>query len=136
MMQEAKQIKDTPAGAESVHIYDGKLFKVPIPERTIEEKKVLFELFMIRISSLKVERSIIDNLVMIMNDTRKPQNYLATDNIYADDILAEIIDIMMKKTDTDVMTVLFEELLDMTTGRCSSGRCVRLYQIFLALRNN
>ena len=119
-----------------VHMFDGRLVKVPIQNRTINEKNILFRVFMERINRIiPVKYSvIIRNLEVIINDTQQPANYLSSDNIYADDILAEIIDIMMRKRDIDIMTVLFEELLDIETGRCPSGRCVRLYQVLLALR--
>lgn len=133
-LRHVNSITSTPTNSMCVHLFDGKLFKIPIQNRTIEEKRYLFSIFRDKISTLPISSSIIRNMDTIMNDAHTSQNYLNTDRIYADDILAEIIDITIHK-DTDIIPIFLEQMVDMQTGLCSSGRVVRLYQILLALKD-
>jgi len=128
-------IRETPQNSECVHVFDGKLFKIPIKSRTSDEKRALFSVFRNKISTLPIPNpSIIRNMEVIMDEMSMPQNYLATDGLFADDVLAEIIDIIIHK-DTDVIPIFLEMLLDMNSGLCCSGRVVRLHQILMALKD-
>jgi hypothetical protein len=129
------EVKETPLNSICVHEFDGKLPKIPIKSRTPNEKQALFSIFGNKIKILPISNSsIIRNMETIMNEMSTPQNYLVTDGIYADDILAEIIDIIIHK-DTDIIPIFLEQMLDICTGACPSGRVVRLYQILLALKD-
>ena len=107
------EIKETPLNASCVHQFDGKLFKIPIKNRTMEEKNSL-SIFRNKICSLPISNpSVIRNMETIMNEARTSPNYLDTDGIYADDVLAEIIDIIIHK-DTDIISIFLEQLTDMS----------------------
>ena len=71
-----------------------------------------------------------------MNDTGMPPNYLHSDNLWADDILAEIAEyVLTNKIDINSFNViLMEQLNDMFSGGCPSGRVSRLLQVLLAIK--
>ena len=123
-------VKDTPQNAQCVHFYDGKLVKIPIQNRTLEEKRLLFSMFRDKISSLPIDQSIIRNMEVIMKEATMPQNFYSLRTISLRMIfLAEIIDIINHE-DTDILSIFLEQCMDMNTGGCPSGRTVNVTRFF------
>jgi hypothetical protein len=119
-----------PAGAQNIHIFDGKLLRPQITSRTIGRKMELFHEF---INKFRINHPL---LAMVMNDTGKPPNYLFSDNLWADDILAEIAEYALSNNvDVDTVRMLFaEQLIDLQSGTCPSGRVTRFLQILIAIK--
>ena len=128
---------------KNVHEFDGHVKKFEIKTRyTISEKKVIFNDLIKQIYqvSAKIKKSVyqtgMKGLICVITDTQTDKNF--SDNMYADDILAEIGINMMKLTENDkIIDMCFnilEQMGDMLNlGRCPSGRVIRLMQIWHAL---
>lgn len=136
-----------------VHIFDGKLKDFHIEKGRIKDsdKKQMFgELAELLDQDAKNGLSLI-----ISNEGNK--NYDNSNDMYADDILAEICEYIIKETDDvageedekgeekerkerlkDVKNIIEninEQLKDMfLTGQCAQGRTIRLWQILKYIR--
>ena len=139
----------------SVHAFDGKLAKLRMKDRTEHDKIILIGILIQEIQRAGnlggVDRAAAERATkiadIILKDASTQSNIL--DNMRAEDILAEISSIVLSATsscteggensiivtqpDMSVMKVLIEQLVDMETGLCPSGRVVRLYQVLVGL---
>ena len=68
------------------------------------------------------------------NRTGNP-NYDDTDDLFADDLLALMVELLTPLTDETprVAQLLIEHFDDMSSGMCPQGRCKRLYQLYILL---
>jgi hypothetical protein len=124
---------------KNVHEYDGLLNEYKTPYTfTIEEKHELYKQYFEVIKEYELENHKgVQGVFLVIKDTCQPPNFLDTDNIYADDVLASIITETIKSTDLEqkkeVTELVLNQMSDMLKlGRCSSGRVVRLVQIWTA----
>lgn len=130
---------------KNVHEFDGHVKKFEIKTRfTISEKKIIFNDLIKQIYhfSAKFKKIVyqtgMKGLICVITDTQTEKNL--SDNMYADDILAEIGINMMKLTENekiiDMCFNILEQMGDMMNlGRCPSGRVIRLMQIWHALND-
>lgn len=128
---------------KNVHEFDGQVKKFEIKTRyTISEKKDIFNNLIKQIyqSSPKINKNIYQTgmrgLICVITDTQTAKNF--SDNMYADDILAEIGINMLKLTENDKVVDMSFNILEqmgdmMNLGRCPSGRVIRLMQVWHAL---
>lgn len=121
-----------------VHIFDRQWNLHIEIKYTLEQKKVLFDWVINKM--VQISNSGIQGLMLVVNDAQKVENYDTTNGqIYADDILAEIVTItMMLKEDQqiDIIKLLSEQMMLMFhTGRCAVGRTARLTMIYLSIEN-
>ena len=83
----------------------------------------------------------IRGISLILNDTGLPANYQGADSLLADDVLIDIILILNKTKDLEVIDTainhICEQMFDMlqTNGTCPSGRVNRLYSVLNYLRD-
>lgn len=83
----------------------------------------------------------IRGISLILNDTSTSPNYQGADGLLADDVLIEIILILNKTTDLEVIDTainhICEQMSDMlkTNGTCPSGRVNRLFSVLVYLRD-
>lgn len=115
----------------NVHRFDSKLKGVFTQEKkyTVLEKKKAFSTLIPRLTS----RVAISMIQTIIRDLDRKGNIQSENDLDASDILMEI----MKWIDyTDVLKDLNEQLSDIRNlGQCPSGRCTRLYQLWLAYKD-
>ena len=127
---------------KNVHSYDGGIIKFNIKTKyTFDEKvaefKKLKSLFDEKIAD-KVDKKMylqgIKGINFIENDIQTKKNFSKKDNVYADDILMEIclkINNFQDDKLNDILINIIEQMFDMLKmGRCSSGRVIRLIQIY------
>jgi hypothetical protein len=125
----------------NVHIFDGQLkdFQVVKNKFSIDDKKKMFN---------ELLECLSDNgkkgLTLIIQDIQSKPNFDETNNMYADDILAEICDYVIKESKIndenmlkDVKTIIGnidEQLGDMfTSGICPQGRVIRLHPVYYSI---
>lgn len=118
-----------------IHIFDGQLLRTktslsPYLENAFqmssEEKLKAFE----RLRSL-IQPNV--NFEIIVNDFRTGPNYDATNDLYADDILYICAELLSKVPDKECfISVLNQQLSEMSTGMCPQGRTHRLIQVITA----
>ena len=128
-----------------VHTFDGKLVTSDIKNHFSREYKLV--LFNSLLSKFKIVATLFGfsnaqeslggflGLQMVMNDVQLLSNYDATNQVYADDILAEICEILDQQEDPSIiwttMETVLQQMADMRSlGACSQGRCTRLRQIY------
>jgi len=123
---------------QDVHQFDGKLqtlkIKPHIPE---SDKRKMFEDLTTKISQ---NRNIphpqsVHGLHVVISDMGSPRNYDPTNDMYADDILAEICSLLQIHFDPDIINNIIEtiaiQIVDMLQlGQCAQGRVNRLLQIY------
>jgi hypothetical protein len=61
-------------------------------------------------------------------------NYDPSNDLYADDLLYLLYEIVMKKGVADTGVIINQQLSDMLSGMCAQGRTHRLFQLVWALR--
>ena len=126
-------------------VSDGKLIKYDIKTRfKIDTKRRLIEC-LIQLIKERGNESIkqygIDGITMIKLDTQQPPNYQCVDKLYADDVLAEICDIIASEDDDEIIDTavnhLCEQMSDMlrTSGTCPSGRVNRCFEVYMFLKD-
>lgn len=121
-----------------VHIFDGKIRNNHIIKNkfTNEQKIKMFEELYEVLQSDPAKKG----LSLIKNIGCK-DNYDNTNDMYADDIMAEICDYIIKESYIEdeekikdlksIILTIDEQLSDMfLTGQCSQGKVIRLYQIY------
>ena len=79
-------------------------------------------------------------LRLVMGDTQKPPNCDQANNVYADDILCELLCVAQTLNlvqQKELVVFLDEQLADMiiTNGCCPQGRAQRLIQVYQAFRS-
>lgn len=116
----------------NVHAYDGKLKDTKLIYFNKHDKLKLFGRIKKKINN-RFLNHIISDFLKYGVDTKSP-NYDSLNELYADDILATILDLIFKSVSQnnsdDIFKLFIEQLNDMSTGFCSQGRTVRLIQIF------
>ncbi len=133
-----------PNNFPDIHaVSDGKMYKYGIRTRyTISEKNIFFDCFMNAINmhaDKRVKMYGIHGLKIIRMDAQRPQNYQSIDDVYADDVLAEICSLLSHEQDVEVLKtsidIFCEQMFDMlaTNGTCPSGRANRMIQIYMFL---
>lgn len=130
---------------KNVHEFDGQVKKFNIATKyTISEKKQIFNQLIKQIYGVhtKISPNIykigMNGLVCVIVDSQTPKNF--SDDMFADDILADIAIQMNKLVENDkvidMCTNILEQMDDMMNlGRCPSGRVIRLMQIYHAVND-
>lgn len=129
-----------------VHFADGKLYPgYNITTRFSIQEKLEIQDKMITLVGNYANESIrafgVQGLNIIKGDTQGPGNWLETDKVFADDIVCEIFVLLTWVNEREVIDTVLnhiaEELGDMikTNGFCPSGRCCRLFQVYMFLRD-
>lgn len=120
----------------NVHVFDGKIDinykKSLIKGRiSVDDKVKLFRLLFSRVNDRAKPY-----LQMIADNIQGHANYEVGNDLYADDILAEIC-LFLEKSDNDgsIFKTLEEQLAEISGGTCPSGRTTRLWQIYVAIRD-
>lgn len=119
----------------NVHTYDASLSNIQIKTTyTIEHKIEVFNRLLLSLIQFG-EGVGLDGLKLVIKDTATASNFLVKDSIYADDVLMEIAlkleTVKDDETTSNICNLLIEQMSDMMTkGTCSSGRVVRLLQIY------
>lgn len=114
-----------------VHYYDSQWKHNIITRFNINTKFKLFKWLYLHSIKLNTTENGIKGLELIINNTQKFQNYDNANNVYADDILAEICVIIIKTKNKLIIDLLLEQMNDMyNTGQCPQGRTTRLYQLY------
>ena len=130
---------------QEIHSYtEGKLYKYDINKVDKATKSNLFNCLIELISkhaNENIKNAGITGIKLIYKDIEAPPNFSNSDNILADDVLAEICILISKQQDAEVIMTavnhICEQMSDMlvTHGTCPVGRVSRLYQIFMFLRD-
>jgi hypothetical protein len=108
-----------------VHEFDGKLVNKFTREYSLEQKTEI-------LSSYNPSDPIAQKtLLMIIADIGKPNNYLEINGMDASDLLVAILELPQTE---DLQQVLEEQLIDIDAGKCNSGRCTRLYQVWSSFK--
>jgi len=128
-----------------IHYLDGKLYKYNIYTKFPAEikSKMISNLILLitKIGNNAVKEYGIKGLEIIRNDIGKHPNYSSPDNILADDILVDIHELLMNVNDNEVFKTVInhicEQMHDMikTNGYCPQGRCTRLFEVYMFLRD-
>jgi|688.fasta_scaffold1317305_1 hypothetical protein len=122
---------------------DGKLRDYAIITRySVSEKINMFGSLvnLIKSTNSKLKLYGIHGINMITSDIQKTANYQSIDKMYADDVLAEICNLLMQEENREIVEtsidILCEQMFDMftTNGSCQSGRVNRLFQVYVFLR--
>jgi hypothetical protein len=124
---------------------DGKLFRYGITSRfSIEEKQKLInglmELVRRRANHMIMEFGI-QALSTISRDAGQGANWQGPDGMFADDLLADICELIVIINDQEIVDTainhLCEQFADMirTGGWCPTGRCSRIFQVYMILRD-
>jgi len=124
---------------------DGKLIKYGITTRyTANEKHAMINTLIHAIDMIaneKIKEYGMKGLKIIQTDIGTHFNYQSTDKLHADDILAEIHDMLLHEKDDEVSSTainhICEQMYDMivTSGTCPAGRANRLFEIYMFLRD-
>lgn len=122
-----------------VHTFDGKWNHNIQTRFTREQKYKLFGWLVCGLSRIGVDRNTINGIKLIIDNIQLPGNYDNRNNVYADDILAEICSILIDKREqengdvllVDTLKNIAEQIKDMyLLGQCPQGRSTRLIQIY------
>jgi hypothetical protein len=141
-----------------VHIFDHTLknFHIDKGKFTIKEKNEMFSELLelldengknglqLIIKDIPIDKSPLGLLSDSITNNSITGNFDETNNMYADDIMAEICSYIMKESYSEnkeriedvkkIISNINEQLSDMfLTGRCSSGRVIRLWQIYYSI---
>jgi len=124
---------------------DTKLYRYGITTRFSNEDKVRIIDSLLAVIADRASPEIRDfalrGVGIIRQDTGQAPNWQGADQIFADDVLCEICDIISSITDEGIIDTTInsigEQMKDMivTNGLCSSGKCNRLFQIYMVLRD-
>lgn len=115
----------------NVHIFDGQLLDSKqelLPYLTnIQDKAIILD---------ELRKYIFHvNFNTIINDLDKSSNHDLSNDLHADDLLYLCGLIIRKLEDKETFIFLLnEQLNDMNTGMCVSGRATRLFQIIMAFK--
>lgn len=134
-----------PASFPDIHKTDGKLAKYAIKTRfSINDKHQLIST-LIDLIKEKSHPSIrefgVQGLLLIAKDAGMPPNWQGADQLFADDIVAEICSLLVRVNDAEIINTsinhIAEQMADMlrTCGTCPSGRVNRLFQIYMPLKD-
>jgi hypothetical protein len=133
-----KTMNSNPAQFIDVHVFDGKLSLFRECKFSVQEKTYLFASFAHAIKEEdKKDGKVRDvsGIDMVASGCQKPENFDSTHHLYADDILAGIIQLWQRMPQADkkrdLIDMVCEQMTDMKQlGSCPQGRVIRLIQIF------
>lgn len=124
---------------------DGKLYRYGISTRFPRETRITLQNCLIDLLKERANPEVlpygIHGLQVIRDASGTEANYQSTDGMFADDILCEIAELITEVKDDEIIDTainnIAEQMKDMivTNGFCPSGRCVRLFQIYMTLRD-
>jgi len=114
----------------NVHWYDGKIgSNVPPISLNLQEKQYLLQQFQKNIET-KISPSANMFLKMIIQDIGRPPNYCDQNKVWAEDVLIQLQKKLINhKEQSDILKTLSEQLSDISSGQCPSGRVTRLIQV-------
>ena len=117
------------AHSDNVHQFDGKLraYSNIITKYSIEVKDNVLKKYFSTLTNEQAKTSL--STIIGDNIGGGGSNFQAENGLDASDILTDIV---IREDYTDLKGYLEEQLADMASGLCDSGRCVRLTQIWLA----
>ena len=128
-----------PSGGEALlntHYYDGKITVKPpsYPNISLSDKKSILETFFNSIRECLSPQAI-HYMSMIISDIGTPKNHCLANDMYAEDVLIAIYEVVRNNPDKlkDTCGRLSEQLSDISSGECPAGRNLRLYQIWFSL---
>lgn len=119
--------------------YDSKYTHDICTKYTIQEKKDKFNILINEMQSLHLD---LRGIQTVINDSQTPSNFDTINNLYADDVLIEIINVLEILSALDennfnrisIYKNIIEQMNDMITlGSCPQGRTNRLMQIYKSL---
>jgi len=126
-----------------VHEFDGKLADVKVPPISDRVKKAAYDMYEFVLNNdEKLKKAPFYKDAMegfkLIRDGGIGANYDSSNNKHAEDIFTHIIALTAKSEDsTNILYTLSEQLADMAQlGRCPQGRCTRLLQIYLSMKNS
>ena len=114
-----------------VHTFDGKLKNIfkPSREYTINEKRKMLKFLKSKLIDPQSQH-MIDIIINDLN-VKHCNNFQIENNMDCSDIVADIINY---KDFDNILSLLEEQLKDaFLLGRCASGKCTRIYQIWKAI---
>lgn len=126
----------------NIHIFDGKINTCILRDEIDRVSKIRDDL--IYVSLRRLETHIHDSgysmnvekcIRAIVRDYKQfgriqaSPNYESSNNLYASDLLYLCCEQIFNKKNKEFERLLIQQLEEMTTGLCPSGRCTRLYQI-------
>lgn len=122
---------------------DWKLYKYNVPTRfTVEQRKNIISLIIALVNvraQTQVREAGMRTLKIVQESTGTQQNYM--NNMYADDLLCEIASMIAEERDQEVINttinMLAEQMSDLenTKGYCPSGRQIRVFEVYMFLRD-
>jgi hypothetical protein len=120
----------------NTHYYDGKITVRPpaYPMMSLSDKKSILESFFNNIRD-GLSPMAKHYMSMIISDIGTPKNYCSANQMYAEDVLIAIYDVIRHNPEKiqDTCSRLSEQLSDISSGECPAGRNLRLYQIWFSL---
>jgi hypothetical protein len=120
----------------NTHYYDGKITIKPpsYPMMSPSDKKSILESFLHSIRECLSPQAT-HYMSMIISDIGTPKNHCLANEMYAEDVLIAIYEIIRHDTEKikNTCSRLSEQLSDISSGECPAGRNLRLYQIWFSL---
>lgn len=129
-----------PSQFKDIHQFDRRWEDITIiPRRVIiQDKMRLYRWIYDEVIKFRDQMGIL-GLQLIIKDTQKTPNYDPINNVFADDILAEIgLKTLNLSPDqqSDIFKNINEQMNDMfQLGRCPQGRALRLFQIYKTIKD-
>ena len=125
-----------PSQFRNVHETDGKYRDHGIKTRfSPPEKKVLFDWLL---ESAKDQSGSLRAINLVIKDAQLPPNYDNTNQVFADDVLAELLNLIISMESGNqkiFLGIIKEQLEDMLLlGQCPQGRTGRLLQLYSSLK--
>ena len=134
-----------PHSFPDIHYLDGKLFKYKLSNRySIEEKqKIIFSLanLIAERANNQIKNFGIKALQVIASDAGSLSNFSRADNLFAEDILVAIAELVIEVNDDEIVNTVVnhiaEQMYDLiiTNGWCPQGRVNRLHNVLVFLKD-
>ena len=128
-----KLIDDLPENKREIIIKDNEIKSIKFipnkiydPSKYNEIKDILFQL------PLSDEAKSVLNI--LFNDFGKNQNHDIINNLIVENLLTELASYVNYFGDNFDIITLEQQLIEMKTGLCPSGRTIRLYSVIFAFR--
>lgn len=123
-----------------IHTFDGK-YTIFLPSKFDNHtKSQLFDFIKSKINESDISSDMknygTQGISIIQRDISTPSNYDNFNNVYADDILAELVIQYMSEKDSEILRSILSEICDQmwtmisTNGTCPMGRVTRLAQLY------
>ena len=125
-----------PSSFIDVHVFDGRWNHDITTRTTPEQKQTMFKWLLSNMCGAECDA--INGIRLVVDNIQLPPNYDHVNNVYADDILAEICIKLVNLSENDRVDVLkniAEQMADMyRLGQCPQGRSTRLIQVYNFLK--